>query len=252
MNSAWPPRLPPRIGSNILLSESRKRDSGHIVSHYLLHDVHDDEDPLLIPDDFRIIVLVHTWTNDDGHHVRTLNLQAFFYSTHATLPSLSDGETVVEFITTDAQGDSTTSILYILCSVSKPSSELILSRSTMTGTSTTAATTADDVPQGPVGQPGATATGTNPTPYTYTTLVDGVLTAIADTFTPTFPASQSPTTAPSGSILDYSQWLSIYGPPPSSSSSAQKMLRVGNGAGWLGVMLSVFCSAIAGIWLVRL
>jgi len=80
---------------------------------------------------------------------------------------------------------------------------------TNTRTTTTAVTTPT---QGPVDQPGATNTAKE-TPYTYTTVVDGVTTAIEATFTPTTPPTLSTVDPGAGTatIWDYDEWNSIYG-----------------------------------------
>ncbi|KAF9048490.1 hypothetical protein BJ165DRAFT_1460010 [Panaeolus papilionaceus] len=64
--------------------------------------------------------------------------------------------------------------------------------------------------QGPVGAPPST-TGTPhlPTPYTYTTVINGVTTAFADTFTPT-DYKTTPTSIPAtGTILGLTDFLSM-------------------------------------------
>lgn len=67
--------------------------------------------------------------------------------------------------------------------------------------------------QGPVGQPAPTTVGqpNGVTPYVYTTVVGGVTQVVSDNFTPTNPVTVSQTIGTSGSIMDYSVWLSIYG-----------------------------------------
>ncbi|KAF5367109.1 hypothetical protein D9758_004034 [Tetrapyrgos nigripes] len=107
------------------------------------------------------------------------------------------GESIVIAVTTDALGLPTTSTLSTL---------------------TTAATTPD---RGPVGQPDAT-TGTPhaPIPFKYTTIIDGSKEVVQATFTPTFPQTVLSTAPATGSIMDYSEWLSIYGPTTSAGSSS--------------------------------
>ena len=85
---------------------------------------------------------------------------------------------------------------------------------TTTPTSTnTRATTTTPVQQGPVGQPASTPeTPGGPTPYTYTTTdANGDYTAVVATFIPTFPATTPYTPTSTGTILQYSEWLSQIG-----------------------------------------
>ena len=67
-----------------------------------------------------------------------------------------------------------------------------------------------NVNQGPVGQPGTTPTGQIVYYYTTTNAV-GQTTVLQATFTPTFPATRVPSAPSSGTILQYSQWLSMVG-----------------------------------------
>ncbi|KAJ7583677.1 hypothetical protein C8J56DRAFT_1055418 [Mycena floridula] len=100
--------------------------------------------------------------------------------------------------------------------------------------------------QGPVGQPGETPSGSGPTPYTYTTVVDGQLTAVVDVFTPTSPPTVGVTPVSSGTILDYSSWLAIYGSTaaPSNAKSSFSLHRA-----WL---FSGLLSLLAGVWIIWL
>jgi len=74
---------------------------------------------------------------------------------------------------------------------------------------------------GPVGQPAATtASAGAPTPYTYTTVINGVTSVLEDIFTPTSPATVSTSIPATGTILDFDTWSSLYGPPPKSEASS--------------------------------
>lgn len=80
-----------------------------------------------------------------------------------------------------------------------------------TTTTTSPTTTTTPVQQGPVGEPAATQTGETVFQYT-TTDADGDTIVLTGTFTPTFESTQpigSPTFT--GTILNYSQWLSLVG-----------------------------------------
>ncbi|KAF9267678.1 hypothetical protein L218DRAFT_1073786 [Marasmius fiardii PR-910] len=92
-------------------------------------------------------------------------------------------------------------------------------------------TTQQEQQQGPVGQPPAT-TGTPflPTPFQYTTTLNGVRTVIQDTFTPTlgFPSTTIQPQVPStGIIYDYSSWLAQY----SATNAASVVYRPSSGDG---------------------
>ncbi|KDR79052.1 hypothetical protein GALMADRAFT_244802 [Galerina marginata CBS 339.88] len=128
----------------------------------------------------------------------------------------ADGQTVVQVVTT-ILGVATTQVIQTLSPASLPAS----SASSPSAASAAPAAPTTAAPQlGPVGQPAST-TGTpgGPTPYTYTTVVGGVTTSVVDTFTPTSPATLPVSIGSSGTILDYSSWLSVYGPPKSSTSA---------------------------------
>jgi hypothetical protein len=97
----------------------------------------------------------------------------------------------------------------------------------VTATSTTAAATAAATTakatataaaattqvQGPVGQPGATpAEAGDPTPFIYTTTdANGNYVTVQATFTPSFPQTTPYTPTGSGTVLQYSAWLSMIG-----------------------------------------
>jgi len=111
--------------------------------------------------------------------------------------------------------------------------------STGTSTSTTRTRTTSDA-QGPVAAPAPT-TGTPgaPTPYTYTTVVNGVTTVLSDIFTPTSPATVSFSPSAVGTEWAYSSWLSIYGPPKTAKSSATRSI-VPSSPFLIGVAVFVF------------
>ncbi|KAG6845869.1 hypothetical protein H0H87_002560 [Tephrocybe sp. NHM501043] len=141
-----------------------------------------------------------------------LFVAALAAATHAQTVTREDaaGNTVVEVVTTDLLGNPLTSTIQTLAA-------------TTTGTTSTPTTTTTQpiVQQGPVGQPDATSFSPGgPTPYTYTTVVNGVTTALVDTFIPTNPATQAITVGASGTILDYSSWLAEYGPTTTAKSGA--------------------------------
>jgi len=121
--------------------------------------------------------------------------------------------------------------------------------STSITTNPTSATTSDSGP-GPVQSPGSAPTGITAITYTYTTTdADGDNTAIVAVFTPTQPATQPPPTLPSGTVWDYSSWLSLVGTNTAqanviNSTSGAMTWRLGGHAVAAGA--TVFAGALAG------
>ncbi|KAF4613633.1 hypothetical protein D9613_007668 [Agrocybe pediades] len=133
---------------------------------------------------------------------------SFFFLVAAQTTTFTDasGNTLVGVVTVDAQGDPTTDVLQTLTSTSTP---------------TSTPTTDGGVGAGPVGAPAATtASAGAPTPYTYTTVINGVTSVIADIFTPTSPSTVTKSIPATGTILDFGTWKSIYGPPPGSDGQS--------------------------------
>jgi len=113
-----------------------------------------------------------------------------------------------------------------------------------TSPTATAATTATQV-QGPVGQPAtAPVSPGGPTPYTYTTTDANGNTVIATaTFTPSFPATTPYTPTSTGTVLGYSQWLSMIG---NNTSGLNRPIgsQEANLASRAGVQLSLSLGAV--------
>ncbi|KIY64046.1 hypothetical protein CYLTODRAFT_493443 [Cylindrobasidium torrendii FP15055 ss-10] len=133
---------------------------------------------------------------------------ALFASVTAQTVTVEDenGMTVVEVLTTDADGDPSTRTLRTLTDTTT---------TTDTDTATTTATRTTTTSTTPVGGPQATPDATTGTPHTpieyqYTTTVDGEVTVLNSVFTPTF-AETTPVTAPAtGTILSWEEYTSIY------------------------------------------
>ncbi|KAJ3744170.1 hypothetical protein DFH05DRAFT_1525181 [Lentinula detonsa] len=146
-------------------------------------------------------------------------LLAFVCAQTETVPDL-DGNTVVEVITTNRLGVITTSTISTIAVDAETTS-------TTGTTSTTATKAATTQPQGGgvVGVPGTTNTvdPNGPTPYTYTTVVDGITTALEATFIPTFTTAPGTPAPATGTILDYSQWLSEFGSSTTATNSAPRV-----------------------------
>ncbi|KAI0762051.1 hypothetical protein BC629DRAFT_1544618 [Irpex lacteus] len=165
------------------------------------------------------------------------------------------GNTVVEVVTTDPQlGLPTTQILETLepgvvtptPSLTSPTATPITptaTSATLATTATTATTQAPDGQQGPVGAPAPIDGPASTYIYTYTTTdAAGDFTAIVDTYTPTVPTTAPFTPTGTGTILNFSAYLSMIGTntvaPDFSASSritVSRSLLVGTGAIALGL-----------------
>lgn len=111
------------------------------------------------------------------------------------------GETIVQVISTDPVNSN-----FLTTTIRTFASPTTSSHGT--------ASVPNDPHQGPVGQPAPTQNPDLLTPYTYTTVINGITTRIADIFTPTFPATtRLPDISDLGTIMEYSSWLEIYGNP---------------------------------------
>jgi hypothetical protein len=115
-----------------------------------------------------------------------------------------------------------------------------------TATATAAATTAQTsaaVTQGPVGQPSPTPENAGgPTPYTYTTTdANGNYITVVATFTPSFAKTTPYTPTGSGTIIQYSQWLSMVG----SNSGAPAASQGANSASRMDVNIGLLLGAIS-------
>jgi len=110
---------------------------------------------------------------------------------------------------------------------------------TSTSTSTTTLPAANTpVGQGPVAQPAPTPQGAGGvTPYTYTTVINGVTTAIVDNFTPTNPATTPFTPTGTGTHWDYSQYVGIFGSPSQTTSGTVASTR----DGWFSSFTTIAC-----------
>ncbi|GJE85673.1 hypothetical protein PsYK624_017520 [Phanerochaete sordida] len=173
------------------------------------------------------------------------------------------GETIVEVITIDPLlGLPTTQTLQTLTDplaatpTSSTTDPLALPPATSSTTSsiTTPLAPATPVPQGPVGAPPAT-TLAGPTVYTYTTTdANGATIGVVDTFTPIYAPSTPYTAMSTGTILPYSQWLSMVG-GASAAASAEAQLSSGSqslklGGSMLHSMTGCLAGILAGAWVV--
>lgn len=112
-------------------------------------------------------------------------------------------------------------------------------------------TTAQQV--GPVGQPAsAPAVPGGPTPYDYTTTdANGNTVVLQGVFTPTGPQTVLPVQSTTGTILGYSQWLSIIGTNTAPASAARRM-SMPVATGWYYFAATAFAGLVGGAWLIIL
>ncbi|KAG5716006.1 hypothetical protein E4T56_gene2289 [Termitomyces sp. T112] len=129
-----------------------------------------------------------------------------------------NGNTIVGVLTLNPLDIPTTSTLAGVTTTS-PTTTLVVTTdpviaTTPTTTSTLPVTTdANQGEQGPVGQPTATTFSPGgPTPFTYTTIINGVTSVVLDTFIPTNPTTQLPTVTATGTIWDFSSWQAVFAP----------------------------------------
>ncbi|KAF8075870.1 hypothetical protein FPV67DRAFT_1469577 [Lyophyllum atratum] len=210
------------------------------------------------------------------HHLLCLCLVALLAITaRAQTATVVDGagNTIVQVVTTDADGDPTTSIIQTLPpAVPPPATSAATTAPTLpapvppttttpptpptaiTQPQTQIANTPPPVQQGPVGQPDATKfTPGGPTPFTYTTIIGGETSVIVDTFVPTNPATRPPSVGPPGTILNYSQWAAQYGPQSSASGTANAAYGPpALAAGWWGFLASCGIAVMGGLGLAML
>ncbi|KAG7450976.1 uncharacterized protein BT62DRAFT_926638 [Guyanagaster necrorhizus] len=168
----------------------------------------------------------------------------------------ANAESVVIVVSTNTLlGVVTTQTLETLTGTSRTTATTALTTATTTAlttaaTATTATTNTDTTTTVAqvVGAPASTSgTPHGPTPYTYTTTIDGITTLIVDTFTPTFPAT-TPTTAPAtGSIMAFSEYESIYGTPSAASSKASPVVLVSQKA-LMGMVVTTVVCLLGGVW----
>jgi hypothetical protein len=90
-----------------------------------------------------------------------------------------------------------------------------------------------------------------PTPFQYTTTINGVKTVVQDTFTPTlgFPTTVPTEIPATGTILGYSEWLAQYG--ATATNSASSPLRWPTERMW-SMVLGILGGLAGGVVLVGL
>jgi len=175
------------------------------------------------------------------------------------------GETIVENITEDVNGNPTTVILQTLVPAVQTQTvtttdvagdtiiEVILGNGqgdSLTQTIQTIPAAAQNPAgggQGPVGQPGPTGAAGAPTPFTYTTTdAAGNTKQVVAVFTPSFPATVSPTQTFQATVLDYSQYTASYVTAAQAAANNQQNGALQRSAGWWGPCLSVLVGVAGG------
>ncbi|KAJ3562706.1 hypothetical protein NP233_g9407 [Leucocoprinus birnbaumii] len=140
---------------------------------------------------------------------------------------LAAGDTVVVVVSTDPLGVNppTTQTIQTLPAVpgaAVPTTNTNTATTQQTATTATTTTTpaAAPIAQGPVAEPAPTPQGAGgATPYTYTTIINGVASVVVDNFTPTNPATTPVTATGTGTVWDFSQYMSVYGGPQATAGS---------------------------------
>ena len=104
-----------------------------------------------------------------------------------------------------------------------------------------------------MGQPASTPlTPGGPTPYEYTTTdANGNTVVLQGTFTPTGPQTVLPAPTTIGSVLGYSQWLSMIGTYTAPPSAARRM-SMPVATGWYYFAATTFVGLVGGAWLIVL
>ncbi|KAJ3476138.1 hypothetical protein NLI96_g11370 [Meripilus lineatus] len=152
----------------------------------------------------------------------------------------AQGATIVQVISTDPVAlTPVTSIVQTLAATPTSPPSVV-----------TASIGGPDVQQGPVGQPAPTLQQAPSTVYTYTTTdANGNTVAIVDTYTPSFPSSRPPVRITSGSILPYSEWLSLVGTNTVLPAHSAAMVRWSLENNLLLMSLGVLTGMLGGAWL---
>ncbi|PCH42599.1 hypothetical protein WOLCODRAFT_163908 [Wolfiporia cocos MD-104 SS10] len=165
------------------------------------------------------------------------------------------GETVVEVITLNNVGLPTTETLSTITGAVTTTTPGTTSTtpSTTSTTSTTATTQAVEAtattttPPQVVEQPAPTAAGM--TTYYYTTTnAAGSTVVLLGTFTPTFAPTTTPIYPSTGSILQYSDWLSMIGTSTAALSGSVSRWKLSDNMICMGI--GPLAGLIGGAWLV--
>ncbi|KAG9315133.1 hypothetical protein JVU11DRAFT_4256 [Chiua virens] len=163
------------------------------------------------------------------------------------------GATVVEVLSVNPlNGLATTVILQTITGATTSKTALTTASTTSNLLQTTALATTT-VPQGPVGQPASEpATPGGPTPYEYTTTdANGNTVVQQGVFTPTTPGTVLPVPTTTGSVLGYSQWLSMVGTYTVPANAAHRT-SISVAAGWYYFAATAFAGLAGGVWLIIL
>jgi len=173
------------------------------------------------------------------------------------------GETIVENITEDVNGNPTTVILQTLVGAAVTQTvtttdvagdtiiEVILGDGDGDSLTQTIQTIpAAQVPagggQGPVGQPGPTGAAGAPTPFTYTTTdANGNTETVHAIFTPSFATTVVPSVTFQATVLDYSAYTASY-VTGQAAAAANQNGALQRSAGWWGPCLSALISVAGG------
>ncbi|CCM04680.1 uncharacterized protein FIBRA_06866 [Fibroporia radiculosa] len=167
------------------------------------------------------------------------------------------GLTVVEEVTLDPLGLPTTEVISTLTgavTTTKPTTTTTSPTTTSTTpttaltTPTTSPTTTTTTTPQVVEQPAPTDGPAPATVYVYTTTnAAGGTVVLQGTFTPTFAPTTLPTPTTTGTILAYSQWLSLVGTSTVAASDAIVRWKIDRS--WLGMLVGTLAGFMGGAWL---
>ncbi|KAF5359260.1 hypothetical protein D9756_003232 [Leucocoprinus leucothites] len=155
------------------------------------------------------------------------------FSVAQTLTTINAaGSSVVVVVSTDPAGINppvTQTIQTLAPGAPAPGNPTPTPNTATTQATTTTPPAAPPAVQGPVAEPAPTPQGAGGvTPYTYITVINGVTTTVADNFTPTNPASTPVTPTGTGTIWDYSQYMSVFGAPQATSGAVSQSKAFGS------------------------
>lgn len=91
--------------------------------------------------------------------------------------------------------------------------------------------------------------------YAYvTTNQQGQVMTVTDVFTPSFPKADTPPTLSTGSVLQYTDWLTMVGtntvPPKQAARNAGSTRTASFASTWLGTCFVAVGGMACGMWLV--
>ncbi|KAL1665155.1 hypothetical protein GGF50DRAFT_126677 [Schizophyllum commune] len=155
------------------------------------------------------------------------------------------GESIVEAITTDEDGLPTTQTLRTLTTTARTTTTTDPDDEDDETTTTTPVEDEETTTQPVVGQPADTsgANAGDPTPFTYTTLIDGEYQEVEDVFTPSLMQTVMPDPTFTGSEMAYSEYTAIY----TQSTDAANAAATAHVAEWIATVAGGLVAGAAAV-----